>query len=60
MQIKEQATAKAVVKKEDNLPAGINLEELAGQGQEYVTARDQKLPILKILHLVPNLWQEPS
>jgi|TARA_R110000796_G_scaffold69724_1_gene158732 hypothetical protein len=50
MQIKEQATAKAVVKKEDNLPAGINLEELAGQGQEYVTARDQKLPILKILY----------
>ena len=42
--------AKEVSKKADNLPAQINLEELSGQGQEYVTARDQKLPILKILY----------
>ena len=41
---------KAMTKKEDKLPSVINLEEMAGQGQEYVTARDQKLPILKILY----------
>ena len=39
-----------MTKKETNLPAAINLEEMAGQGQEFVTARDQKLPILKILY----------
>ena len=42
--------AKEVIKKADNLPSNFNLEEMAGQGQEYVTARDQKLPILKILY----------
>ena len=42
--------AKEVVKKAANLPAQINLEDLSGQGQEYVTARDQKLPILKLLY----------
>tara|TARA_R100000734_G_C3317086_1_gene109929 strand:+ start:545 stop:1369 length:825 start_codon:yes stop_codon:yes gene_type:complete len=42
--------AKEVVKKASNLPAQINLEELSGQGQEFVTARDQKLPILKLLY----------
>ena len=41
---------KAMTTKKDNLPAAINLEQMAGQGQEYVTARDQKLPILKILY----------
>ena len=41
---------KAMTKKETKLPAAINLEEMAGQGQEFVTARDQKLPILKILY----------
>ena len=28
--------------KKDNLPAAINLEQMAGKGQEYVTARDPK------------------
>ena len=42
--------AKEVIKKANNLPSTLNLEEMAGQGQEYVTARDQKLPILKILY----------
>jgi len=41
---------KAVAAKSDKLPSVVNLEEMAGQGQEYVTARDQKLPILKILY----------
>jgi len=46
-----QATPKEVaVKKEAPLPAQFNLEELAGQGSEYVTARDVRLPILKILY----------
>ena len=31
---------KAMTKKETNLPAAINLEEMAGQGQEFVTARE--------------------
>jgi len=42
--------AKEVVKKADNLPAAIDLESMSGQGSEFVTARDQKLPILKILY----------
>ena len=41
---------KAMTTKKDNLPTNFNLEEMAGQGQEFVTARDQKLPILKILY----------
>ena len=41
---------KAMTTKKNNLPAAINLEQMAGQGQEFVTARDQKLPILKILY----------
>jgi hypothetical protein len=46
-----QATPKEVaVKKEAPLPAPFNLEELAGQGSEFVTARDVRLPILKILY----------
>jgi hypothetical protein len=46
-----KATAKDVaVKKEASLPTNFNLEEMAGQGTEFVTARDTKLPILKILY----------
>ena len=41
---------KAMTQKKDNLPSQINLEQMAGQGQEFVTARAQKLPILKILY----------
>ena len=47
-QAKSQATE--IQKKAANLPASINLEESAGEGQENVTARDLKLPILKILY----------
>ena len=36
-----------MTKKKQKLPAAIILEEMAGQGQEFVTACDQKLPILK-------------
>ena len=32
---------KAMTTKKDNLPAAINLEQMAGQGQEFVTARDK-------------------
>ena len=46
-----QAQSKEVqIKKEAATPALINLEQAAGQGTEYVTARDTKLPILKILY----------
>ena len=46
----QKSQAKEIQKKAANLPASINLEESAGQGQENVTARDLKLPILKILY----------
>ena len=38
-----KSQAKEIQKKAANLPASINLEESAGQGQENVTARDLKL-----------------
>jgi len=47
---KAQSQAKEIQKKEANLPANFNLEEAAGEGQEYIGARDVKLPILKILY----------
>ena len=50
MQIKQDAANNVAVKKEAGVPTQFNLEELAGQGQEFVTARDTKLPILKILY----------
>jgi len=39
-----------VAKTKENLPTLTNLEEFAGQGAENITARDAKLPILKILY----------
>ena len=45
-----KSQAKEIQKKEANLPANFNLEEAAGEGQEFVSARDVKLPILKILY----------
>jgi len=47
---KAQSQAKEIQKKEAHLPANFNLEEAAGEGQEYISARDVKLPILKILY----------
>jgi len=47
---KAQSQAKEIQKKEAHLPANFNLEEAAGEGQEYIGARDVKLPILKILY----------
>ena len=47
---KARSQAKEIQKKEANLPANFNLEEAAGEGQEYISARDVKLPILKILY----------
>ena len=60
MQNAQQAKsqAKEIQKKAANLPASINLEEAAGEGQENVTARDLKLPILKILHANSPLLDE--
>tara|TARA_R100000742_G_C4279566_1_gene104517 strand:- start:4978 stop:5775 length:798 start_codon:yes stop_codon:yes gene_type:complete len=39
-----------VAAKKESLPSLSNLEEFAGQGTENITARDTKLPILKILY----------
>jgi hypothetical protein len=50
MQQAKEAAKDVAVKKEASLPTNFNLEEMAGQGQEFVTARDTKLPILKILY----------
>jgi len=41
---------KAVTTKKENLPAQIDLESMAGKGNEFVTARDTKLPIIKIIY----------
>jgi len=51
-QVKVTAAPKAevTIKKEAPLPAQFNLEELSGQGMEFITARDTKLPILKVLY----------
>ena len=47
----EQAQSQELSKKtEAKLPAKIDLESYAGQGSEFVSANDQKLPILKILY----------
>ena len=43
-------TKDVAVKKEAQVPSIMNLEEHAAQGSEFVTARDTKLPILKILY----------
>ena len=45
-----KSQAKEIQKKETHLPANFNLEEAAGEGQEFISARDVKLPILKILY----------
>ena len=46
MQQAKEVSKDVAVKKEASLPTTFNLEESAGQGQEFVTARD----ILKILY----------
>ena len=45
-----KSQAKEIQKKEAHLPAAINLEEASGEGLEFVSAKDLKLPILKILY----------
>ena len=40
---------KAINKQEANLPTVSNLEQFSGQGAEHITARDTKLPILKLI-----------
>ena len=47
---KAQSQAKEIQKKEAHLPAAINLEEASGEGLEFISAKDLKLPILKILY----------
>ena len=52
--------AEVAVKKEAPLPSIMDLEASAGQGSEYVTARDTKLPILKILYASSEVLDEGS
>jgi len=47
---KPKTEEKAIITKKDNLPSTIDLEGMAGQGNEFVTARDTKLPIIKLLY----------
>jgi hypothetical protein len=46
----EKQQQKAVATKKENLPSTLDLESMEGQGNEFVTARDTKLPILKIIY----------
>ena len=46
----EKPQEKAIATKKESLPTTFDLEGMAGQGQEFTTARDQKLPMLKILY----------
>ena len=51
MQTKENAQAKELkIKDSAKVPSTIDLESMAGQGSEFVTANDQKLLMLKILY----------
>jgi len=45
-----KSQTKEIQKKEANLPANFNLEEASGEGLEFISAKDLKLPILKILY----------
>ena len=38
---KPKTEEKAIITKKDNLPSTIDLEGMAGQGNEFVTARDK-------------------
>lgn len=55
-----QVKADVAIKKSAPLPSTIDLEASAGQGSEYVTARDTKLPILKILYSSSEVLDEGS
>ena len=45
-----KSQTKEIQKKETHLPVAINLEEASGEGLEFISAKDLKLPILKILY----------
>ena len=49
-----------VTKKKESLPTKtkISLRQSAGQGMEKITAKDQKLPILKLLHSSSPVLEE--
>jgi len=56
----KNTTANVSVKKQAPAPVLVDLEAAAGQGSEYVTARDTKLPILKILYSSSEVLDESS
>jgi len=50
MSKQQEATKDVAPKKEAGVPVKIDLEALSGQGTENITARDTRLPLLKILY----------
>ena len=52
MSEQQKATNQVAPKKEAGVPVKIDLEALSGQGTENITARDTRLPLLKILLLL--------
>jgi len=56
----KNTTANVSVKKEAPAPVLVDLEAAAGQGTEYVTSRDTRLPILKILYSNSPVLDESS
>lgn len=46
----QKATKEVAPKKEAGVPVKMDLEALSGQGTENITARDTRLPLLKILY----------
>ena len=50
MSEQQKATNQVAPKKEAKVPMQIDLEALSGQGTENITARDTRLPLLKILY----------
>ena len=46
----QKATKEVAPKKEAGVPIKLDLEALSGQGTENITARDTRLPLLKILY----------
>ena len=50
MSEQQKANNQVAPKKEASVPVALDLEALSGQGTENITARDTRLPLLKILY----------
>ena len=56
----QNATKEVATKKEAGVPVKMDLEALSGQGTENITARDTRLPLLKILYSSSAVLDEDS